>query len=124
MLILQTSLQDDKSRQLKGFYRFDISLKHNYLSQTLFFNQMLYYPEIEILKFRVEPHPSKLVECQQDKANWGSSMIVTSWKHNFEILKKKKEKLGILWKPQQELELECQKANWKQCEITNNSEEF
>lgn len=39
---------------------------------------MLYYPEIEILKFPVEPHPSRLVECQQDKANWGSTMIVTS----------------------------------------------
>lgn len=39
---------------------------------------MLYYPEIEILKFPVEPHPSRLVECQQDKANWGSIMIVTS----------------------------------------------
>lgn len=60
-------------------YRFDISLKHNFwYSQTLFFNLMLYYPEIEILKFPVEPHPSRLVECQQDKANWGSTMIVTS----------------------------------------------
>ena len=39
---------------------------------------MLYYPEIEILKFPEEPHPSRLVECQQDKANWGSTMIVTS----------------------------------------------
>ena len=43
MLIVQTRFQDNNSRQLQGFYMFDISLKRNYMywSQMQFLNQML-----------------------------------------------------------------------------------